>query len=379
MNQDTELYNLMVEYFDVLTEELDQIEALVLSDKLDIITILRMIHTIKGTAGIYDMDLVTTICHQLEDLLVDQDQDQRLTKQKELVILKRLDSIRTVVKAINDSDNEKIKELSDSIKMTGVPGATTSVHHILLVDNSKIQKKMIARYLQSLDIHISYCDSSLVAIERLMNENFDSLITSLELKGFDGLSLIRANKVIESHNKDIPSILITSSGIKCDSEIKADRIISKGSDLFEELGEFYNKLLNNKPVRSVKETIVKELSNIMFVDDSLEIQKLISVSFKIAKSNIDFSFQNDGIPAIAALRKNRPDLIIMDVNMLEMNGPETLKIIRTEISKDIPIFFLTAENDDQKFKDLDYQGVLKKPFNPQEFVKEILLAWKNIK
>lgn len=50
---------------------------------------------------------------------------------------------------------------------------------------------------------------------------------------------------------------------------------------------------------------------------------------------------SDGREAIEKFHHNRPDLIVLDIRLPEMNGVETMNIIR-EKSKDIPIILCTA-------------------------------------
>ena len=59
---------------------------------------------------------------------------------------------------------------------------------------------------------------------------------------------------------------------------------------------------------------------------------------------------NDGLEAVELFKKHKPDLILMDIKMPNMDGLEATKAIR-EISKDIPIIALTAfafDNDRQQ-------------------------------
>ena len=53
---------------------------------------------------------------------------------------------------------------------------------------------------------------------------------------------------------------------------------------------------------------------------------------------------HDGKEAIRLFERNRPDLILMDINMPEMDGLEATKAIRQlETAKNIPILALTAD------------------------------------
>jgi two-component system cell cycle response regulator DivK len=78
---------------------------------------------------------------------------------------------------------------------------------------------------------------------------------------------------------------------------------------------------------------------------------------------------------IAIARKEKPDIIIMDVRLPDMRGPEAAKILRQDKeTSDIPIVFVTAsvmaEGRDE-IKDIANAGFVGKPINTRTFAKEI--------
>lgn len=80
---------------------------------------------------------------------------------------------------------------------------------------------------------------------------------------------------------------------------------------------------------------------------------------------------NSGTRALRYLKNNeRPDLILLDINMADKNGIETLQEIRTMMNgKDIPVIMLTSKSDrdsvmqSQKLGIYDY---VLKPFEVQD-------------
>jgi two-component system alkaline phosphatase synthesis response regulator PhoP/two-component system response regulator VicR len=105
------------------------------------------------------------------------------------------------------------------------------------------------------------------------------------------------------------------------------------------------------------------------------------VQINLEKAGYDVITATNGREAVDAVRAQRPDLIVMDVMMPEMDGFEALSILKgDEATADIPVVMLTA-----KAQDADvFQGwqsgadlYLTKPFNPMElltFVKRIMDA-----
>jgi len=78
----------------------------------------------------------------------------------------------------------------------------------------------------------------------------------------------------------------------------------------------------------------------------------------------------DGDEALNSIRKERPDLILLDLLMPKVDGFEVLKEVKgNDETKDIPIIVLTAkaeEEDRQRAMDLGADSYMTKPFKPQE-------------
>lgn len=115
-------------------------------------------------------------------------------------------------------------------------------------------------------------------------------------------------------------------------------------------------------------------AKILVVDDT---KTNIEVLENVLMDYYDVFVAKDGKKAIEVAKKVRPDLILLDVMMPEMNGYETLKCMH-EIDelKDIPVFFLTAKSDSESEQiglDLGAVDYIGKPFRPQL----VLLRVKN--
>ncbi len=86
---------------------------------------------------------------------------------------------------------------------------------------------------------------------------------------------------------------------------------------------------------------------ILVVDDELIIVKMLEKG--LSRQGYEVSTANDGVQALHRVRQNRPDLIILDIMMPNMDGTEVAGRLREEEeTKAIPIIFLSALWDDQK-------------------------------
>lgn len=82
---------------------------------------------------------------------------------------------------------------------------------------------------------------------------------------------------------------------------------------------------------------------IVAVDDSGIILKML---VKVLGETYDLHAFSAGMRALQYLKTKKPDLIILDIDMPEINGYEMLKMIKEkEHLKEVPVIFLTSNND----------------------------------
>ena len=100
----------------------------------------------------------------------------------------------------------------------------------------------------------------------------------------------------------------------------------------------------------------KNLVKILLVDDLIE--NLFSLELILADKNISFVRANSGNEALKILLREQDfAIILMDVQMPEMDGFETVELIREiEILKHVPIIFLTASMDRSTYIFKGYQA-----------------------
>ena len=79
--------------------------------------------------------------------------------------------------------------------------------------------------------------------------------------------------------------------------------------------------------------------------------------------------------AIAMARREKPDIIILDVRLPDMRDTEAARILRQDKeTRDIPIVFVTASvlaEGREEMKDIANSGFIGKPINTRTFAKEI--------
>lgn len=85
---------------------------------------------------------------------------------------------------------------------------------------------------------------------------------------------------------------------------------------------------------------------ILIIDDEEDFLNMLK--FKLAKDEYEITTVSNGRDGLGAIEANRPDAVILDLVMENMDGLEVLKEIRKK-HKTLPVFMLTAFSDDKRF------------------------------
>jgi CheY-like chemotaxis protein len=112
------------------------------------------------------------------------------------------------------------------------------------------------------------------------------------------------------------------------------------------------------------------LAKILVVEDSKFQSKMI---IKALENDHDVTSADHGKHALKTIEKNRPDCILSDLVMPEMDGFEFLSKLK-ELNYQIPVVMLTSDTQDitkKKCLELGAKTVLKKPFKSDDLLEAI--------
>lgn len=126
---------------------------------------------------------------------------------------------------------------------------------------------------------------------------------------------------------------------------------------------------------AVVETVPSSLEEsvpklILIVDDESRMRRFIRMNMELEGYQVVEA--DNGLKALNQIRQHNPDLIIMDVMMPEMDGFETLRLVR-EIST-VPVVLLTVKSDEEdktRGLDLGADDYVTKPFSPRELSSRV--------
>lgn len=119
------------------------------------------------------------------------------------------------------------------------------------------------------------------------------------------------------------------------------------------------------------------MSKVVVIDDEPFI--LMMIEDKLRKAKIDVVALRDSKNAVEVIRRERPDLVILDWMMPELSGIEICKTLKQDADTGgIPIFMLTAkgqDSDEQLGLRCGVTRYITKPFSPKallDMVQEII-------
>jgi DNA-binding response OmpR family regulator len=112
---------------------------------------------------------------------------------------------------------------------------------------------------------------------------------------------------------------------------------------------------------------------LLIVDDEPHIRMLIAQTLEdLEDENVMFLTADNGEDALEIIRKEKPQLVFLDVMMPKMNGMEVcLRVKKELLLKDVYIVLLTAkgqELDRQKGSEVGADVYMTKPFDPESIL-----------
>ena len=114
-----------------------------------------------------------------------------------------------------------------------------------------------------------------------------------------------------------------------------------------------------------------QTKNLLIVDDSRMVRKIIAVSLKSEKQ-IHLHEASSGLEALDKLMETPIDLIFTDINMPNMDGLEFIKRCKEDdLFKTIPIIVITTEDgveDRQRALELGAAGFVSKPLDKESIL-----------
>lgn len=114
-------------------------------------------------------------------------------------------------------------------------------------------------------------------------------------------------------------------------------------------------------------------SRILYVDDEPDLREIATMCLEL-NPDLEVRCCATGEEALQAAADWKPHLVLLDVMMPVMDGPQTLERLRRKHGPRLKVVFITAragENDAHHLRSLGAIGVIAKPFDPMQLAQQV--------
>ena len=120
------------------------------------------------------------------------------------------------------------------------------------------------------------------------------------------------------------------------------------------------------------------MRRIVVVEDNPDNRELVRV---LLSGLYDVTEYESGQQALEAIRSDKPDLVLLDISLPQMDGPEVVRHIRMDSRlRDLPVIALTAHamaGDREKFLAAGFTDYLTKPIIDDTLLVDTIERWIN--
>ncbi len=123
------------------------------------------------------------------------------------------------------------------------------------------------------------------------------------------------------------------------------------------------------------------MKHILYVDDDPDLQTIVRIALEKI-GGYALKICSSGMEALQEAPAFRPDMILLDVMMPEMDGPTTMKALRQiPQASTTPVVFMTAKvqtHEVSHYESLGAAGIITKPFDPLALPATLQSIWKRV-
>lgn len=240
----------------------------------------------------------------------------------------------------------------------------TDTHRILIIDDSQAMRSALIKTLRDKGFQFEQAENGIAGLQKVKQGRFDLIITDIDMPAMDGFTFCKTLRD-EALATTTPVVILSShdkeSDIEHGFEVGASAYLSK-TDAQDYLPELVNRLLQ-------KSSLIRRRL-ILIVDDSPVIIGVLRDG--LTKEGYQVVTAENGKRALEKLEIIKPDLIISDLNMPEMDGLAFCSAVHQKPSlASIPFICMSSEGDRGKMRHALQSGAstyIIKPFNINQLV-----------
>jgi HAMP domain-containing protein/CheY-like chemotaxis protein/signal transduction histidine kinase len=259
---------------------------------------------------------------------------------------------------------------------------------LLVVEDNPAEQLSIKELLGYEDIDVTVVATGAAAIEAVSEQAFDCVVLDLRLPDISGFEVLERFRDTPSLG-DLPVVVFTGKELSPEEDARlhslARSVVVKGVEsperLLDETALFLHRVVGDLPVE--KQRLLDRLHHsddalvgkkVLVVDD--DVRNIFALSSVIERRGMTVITAGTGREAIAKLECT-PDvaIVLMDIMMPEMDGYETMQVIRQNVSfRRLPIIALTAKamkGDREKCLEAGASEYLAKPVNTEQLLSSL--------
>jgi signal transduction histidine kinase/CheY-like chemotaxis protein/ligand-binding sensor domain-containing protein len=218
---------------------------------------------------------------------------------------------------------------------------------ILIIDDNSTNLQILKKQLELWKFIPELAESGEEALGLLSQQQFDMVISDMQMPGMDGAQL--AGKIKDVHPQ-LPIVLLSSIGDERNKKYQNlfDCVLAKPVK-HHELNKVVISLFKDRSVKTERDVPKQTLSTefakkyplqILVAEDNPVNQTLIIMVMK--KLGLVPDLAPNGVKVLEALVAKTYDVVLMDVQMPEMDGLEATRIIRQQATHQPVIIAVTA-------------------------------------
>jgi len=280
--------------------------------------------------------------------------------------------------------------------------AKKRIQKIVIVDDDELEFEKFKNEFKDENVNIEYIKDSEFAFNKIAEVQPDLVILDLMMPKIDGITLSHKLKS-NSKTKHIPIIISTAKDLTAEEHKSLSDIVenitlkSNGHpldvlktvrDRIKLREEDESSLLNNETESKANYlSIVDEepagdyYGEVLIVDDDAD--TLFTLNEMVQATGCKTRVAKSGLECLKILEDIRPDLIMLDIMMPEMDGFQTLKNIRSNTDlAGIPIYAVTAKamvGDKEIILKHGFNDYIPKPVNSTIISSKIAQLFSKIK
>jgi HAMP domain-containing protein/signal transduction histidine kinase/CheY-like chemotaxis protein len=265
------------------------------------------------------------------------------------------------------------------------------VKKLLVIDDNEYELNMVVDAVKANDVIISTAKTFKEAVSKISKETFDCIILDLVLPDADGLDLITemenniggqetaiiVHSARDLNKKQQAKLSRFPNGIIAKSATSLDQLVDQTALFLHRVHKELPALMRDRiETYYMKEDILIG-KKVLIVDD--DVRNLFALTTALERFGLDVLSAESGKEAIELIDKTKGiDIVLMDIMMPEMDGYETMKMIRkVPRHKDLTIIAVTAKamkGDRQRCIESGASDYITKPVNVEQ-LSSLMRVW----